>query len=223
MICCGKRYVFLKKLCLTAALASVMAVDVSAQPTSFTNLDFDTALKQAIAKEKGERVKKVAESSSSNSQSLSKSEKESRPKLRTIDIKLAKNSATIAPQDPAPRVDKSNRDSISSMTSWEPADKGNCKYPNSDADLLNKGSALREILFRFSGKDDFYSSFCKSVCKDPKTTGWMTGMALRSGSGTSFAFAKKNGRCQYKIVKKPETKWAALSGIKTACTCFPNS
>ncbi|MCB0322141.1 MAG: hypothetical protein KDD69_01175 [Bdellovibrionales bacterium] len=126
---------------------------------------------------------------------------------------------TIVPRLKGPFIDRGDDGAITSRYSWKR--EGNCGNPKNERDLKNKANALKEVLFRFSGRDDFYDAItaehCAAGCGAQQAA--VVGFAVQSSQGGEFKIAEQAGECRYSLTRPAEGQWKLLEASKIVCLC----
>ena len=126
---------------------------------------------------------------------------------------------------PIPITDKDDLITITSEKTWAKPANGNCWDIKEKKLLFDKGAALQEVLYRFSGSeiyhDNLRSQFCVTSCEDPEEKSYITGMLVQSDEGGSFGIKEVGGKCVYQFSKPIDAAWDIFSTAKVICHCTP--
>lgn len=127
----------------------------------------------------------------------------------------------ITPRLRGPRVDRGSENTITSKARWtfKRSGGGSCAQPGSPALMARKIEALKEVLNRFTGNDDFYDSQCSQKCADPKQTSVLAGLEISRSKITDFDIDQKGIDCVYRIQRKAGTAWQTLQRSTSTCLC----
>lgn len=132
----------------------------------------------------------------------------------------------LVPRLKGPWTDEKDSTRITSRRSWRPKKSSPCHDPKTDLALYHKAESVKEILFRYSGSDDFYDSLssmaCKDACRDSERIARITGFAVADTRGGSFKIHQLGRQCRYQLSKPKSGEWMMLEGVKVICTCLPD-
>ncbi len=143
------------------------------------------------------------------------------PKITTAIIPLERDFSHIIPRLKGPYTDKGNKQKITTNKSW--TTPGDCTYITNEKTLQNKSNALKELLFRFTGSDKYFTSQkinCTNYCYERKKKGILTGLSLYTGDNGAFRIKKIKNSCHYELTKDPMSSWHSLDGSKMTCQCI---
>ena len=93
--------------------------------------------------------------------------------------------------------------------------------PGSAEGLAKKAAALKEVLSRFTGNDDFYDSQCSQSCPNKQHSA-LASLSVSTAKSTEFDIEQKGIECFYQFRRRPETNWLTLQRIQATCACLPN-
>ena len=129
----------------------------------------------------------------------------------------------ITPRLKGPSADRDGGSTITSKTRWTFKRKGggSCAMPGSPDGTAKKAAALKEVLSRFTGNDDFYDSQCTQSCPNKQHSA-LTSLSVSTAKSTEFDIEQKGIECFYQFRRRPETNWLTLQRIQATCACLPN-
>ncbi len=136
----------------------------------------------------------------------------------------SKGYALLAPSLKGPLADSENVSLISSARRWTHTGNTSCVEPKSHVSLRGKAAALKEVLFRFSGNDDFYLALnqgvCAKRCEAPTHESLVTGFSVADAKGGDFKIQEEGLSCSYQLSKPETNPWLLLEGDKVVCSCI---
>jgi hypothetical protein len=155
--------------------------------------------------------------------------KEPESEAEQISIFLAKEQNVPAslinhgPRSKGPWVDPESENRITSRYAWPKPKAGSCGEAVSSKAVQLKAQSLKEVLFRFTGTDEYYDKlnqrFCVSRCSTAgNKRGVFSGLAVSSSNRGGFSFVEEGGFCRYALVKSG-LRWPNLNGQKIVCSC----
>ncbi len=110
---------------------------------------------------------------------------------------------------------------VTSKNSWKKKPGKSCGEPLNEAEMVSKSLAIREVLFRFSGNDEFASGQCQAECKTEGYSHQLAGVSFNNLKGGSFKFVDEKGECRYRLARHPKKKWQVLQPTRVSCVCLP--
>ncbi len=132
---------------------------------------------------------------------------------------------SITPRIKGPEADAKNAVAVTSAKSWPHPKQGGCAAVFSPQDRLAKGRALRDVLGRFTGNDDYFESlnsrFCTQHCAASTQVSMLIGVGTVTSVETKFAILEDGAECRYKIVKPEAGVWMLIRTEKAVCACVP--
>jgi hypothetical protein len=147
----------------------------------------------------------------------------SRHDVRSSDI--VSGLTIVLPRFEGPFNDPNNDKAITSRTAWNQSSDGSCARFEDSLQVEDKSKAIKEILFRFTGTDDYYSSVkndvCRSRCAGESETPVLSGVSFASSAGTSFRIEELGGRCVYRLESPSADDWDILEVKRVVCSCLP--
>lgn len=129
----------------------------------------------------------------------------------------------ITPRLRGPFTDEGAPHRIRSTSKWKPQKRGICAQAADDTQMCSKAKALREVLYRFSGNNDFFESQCSQSCGDADAIAVPQGLNLEDTNGGSFKFITDAGSCQYQLERNKAGKWLVIKPSRVSCVCVPKS
>lgn len=132
----------------------------------------------------------------------------------------------LIPRLKGPSTDKGANTLITSRHSWKRQKNRACHELSRSKGLADKSIALKEVLNRFSGSDDFYSSLNKAVCTQSCVSGQhpkIVGLAVVETHGGDFSIVREGASCRYRIAKPKEHGWKMLQGRRAVCACLASA
>jgi hypothetical protein len=129
----------------------------------------------------------------------------------------------LVPRQKGPFIDEGNPDLITGTLKWERASASSCSEPGNEPAFFSKSEALREILFRYTGSNEFYDSLvqvvCRKECGESAATPFVTGFAVGNARGGTFKIVTQEHQCYYQIARPASGEWVPLEGEKVICSC----
>jgi hypothetical protein len=127
----------------------------------------------------------------------------------------------ITPRLKGPSTDRGNQNVVTSKTRWtfKRSNGGSCGQPGTPEMVAKKVEALKEILNRFTGNDDFYDSQCNEPCAGKGQTSVLGGLSVTGGTTTEFEIEQKGIECFYQLKRKVGTPWQTLQRTEATCFC----
>lgn len=110
---------------------------------------------------------------------------------------------------------------VTSKHAWKKQAKKSCGEPLNEAEALVKSEAVREVLFRFSGNEEFASSQCSGKCEREGYEHTLTGVSFNNLKGGTFKFVESKNECRYRLTKHSGKKWEVLQPTRVSCACLP--
>lgn len=130
----------------------------------------------------------------------------------------------LAPRLKGPEVDTNSPSLITTKLHWNKGKRDGCKATGSVANSCQKSLALKELLLRFTGHDDFYFSQCNKPCTTPGEVPRMVSFTVQETKGGSFSMVEdKSGKCHYQLGRAAEGSWVALEPGTVSCACISES
>lgn len=123
----------------------------------------------------------------------------------------------IIPNLKGPLADKNDPISITTEGGWASSKDGGCTAAGGRR-LQDKVKALREILARFTGSEEYYESRCEESCPNGKPA-ILTGLSVVDGRGGTFEIFSDAGTCRYRLRRPEEGRWLMLEGRSRICSC----
>lgn len=128
------------------------------------------------------------------------------------------------PRSKGPWVDPGSKNRITSRYAWPKPKAGGCGDAVLSKAVQVKAQSLKEVLFRFTGADEYYDKlnqrFCISRCyAEGNKRGVLSGLAVSSSNRGGFSFVEEGGFCRYALVKSG-LHWPNLNGQKVVCSCL---
>lgn len=128
----------------------------------------------------------------------------------------------ITPSLHGVRHDRSGKHRLTSENSWKSKKGKSCGQPANEAEALAKSNAIREVLFRYSGSEEFADEQCKATCDKPGYKHKLVGVSLKDLPGKGrFDFRNIAGECRYRLSRHPSEKWQVLQPSHVSCACLP--
>jgi hypothetical protein len=211
---------------------SQLDFDRPAEPyPSVTNKDINIILGSEEAKgaasgaKKGDGSVRARLADPSNARTVTADKKEDKTKGPEQHDWIKPEEGTahfLIPRLRGPLVDGNSSVSITTRTTWT-REGASCADVTSTEQLTRKAEALRELMNRFTGSEEFFQRQCTQTCADPELTSTLTGFAVTKVPEGDFKMVEtKKKTCQYLIrsnVQPP--RWQMLKGERGTCTCLP--
>jgi len=132
--------------------------------------------------------------------------------------------AFFSPRVKGPRTDVKNPDSITSRTAWSTPEGMKCSEIESAVRLGVKARAVREILRRYTGSNDYYdalnSKICSPYCEENKAKSILSGIEIVNLRGGAFRIEDDDGSCRYKLTRREDRHWSIYRAKKVVCHCL---
>lgn len=129
------------------------------------------------------------------------------------------DSHYLVPRLKGPDVDDRGL-TITTHASWK-KDGAACQDVTTAASVCAKAKALKELMQRFSGSDDFFAAQCNQSCPNPGERPVLVGFAVAKVPEGDFRMAEEGKVCRYQIVSNVEPpKWQMLQGERGTCQCL---
>ena len=180
------------------------------------------AKKEIKIKKKPKRLPKIkATLDTTKSQVVVEEEPEQPlPELEAAKLNAAENF--IIPDPESIETDRRNSSRITTKRSWRRGRGGSCADPIAIKQMCAKSNAIKELLSRFTGNNDYYENHCEKECKIASETAQLYEIELIKESSTKLQFRRRGGTCRFKLSKNKDAEWLTLQASKTECTCLPD-
>lgn len=115
-------------------------------------------------------------------------------------------------------TDKNNPNSVQSSLSWNGSDA------QSNATSCARAKAIKEVLNRYSGSDDFAAAQCTESCAKKGEKAVLTAFEVKEVNGVSSSIVQSGSNSQFKIAANGNiAAWPILEGASGYCSCLPTS
>lgn len=115
-------------------------------------------------------------------------------------------------------TDKNDPNSIQSSLSWNGSDA------QSNATSCARAKAIKEVLNRYSGSDDFAAAQCTESCVKKGETAVLTAFEVKEVNGVSSSTVQSGPDSHFKIAANGNiAAWPILEGASGYCSCLPTS
>ena len=132
------------------------------------------------------------------------------------------DAGLIIPQvKTGPQEDKGRESVITSKHTWARGGSSTCKTPGRVVDICEKSLAMKELLNRFTGNDDFYDFQCSGECPSKDEVMVMEDMQLESNEIYTLRILDEVKACRYRWTKPRSTNWKILQSKSFTCACVP--
>lgn len=207
-----------------ATITLAILASVSQSFADFSQLDFDDAVRQRHQASE----KKTPKNDAKKNPVDTKQKQEPEPKGFSLpfppETKSYEDSPLfVTPRIRGPWVDKDDDSKITSDRSWK-AKATSCGEPGPDIEYVNKAIALKEVLNRLTGNNDFFLSQCSFLqCPSSDLAPALVGLALASTRGGAFRFVPgaEERSCHYQLERPSGGHWLALTAGRATCVCLP--
>lgn len=159
-------------------------------------------------------------SSSTASSSSQASEEVSSIKISKSSRSALPRSARLVHPSKSPLADPEDENYITTAIGWKKSENGGCAESTNPDVIRSKAAALRQLLYRFTGSDDYHSTYCQDSCDNVVDKPLLSGLALNSNSGVAFNIIVIDDLCHYQLIKPSSGNWAPLLAAEAICTCF---
>jgi hypothetical protein len=140
--------------------------------------------------------------------------------VKTTNLVLEEEQRFIPPRLKGPFVDEMNASSITSKQSWAPLGKS-CLELSSTAELCGRAKALKEVLNRYSGSDDFYDFQCKNECSQKADIARLVDLTLPEITPAVLRTVAIDKQCHLRIQNLSDQRWLLLTAASGTCACLP--
>jgi len=116
--------------------------------------------------------------------------------------------------------------SVSALTSegnWKPLKGASCGEPANLAALCDKSKALKEVLNRYTGSNDFFDIQCPFTCSKKSEVATLAGLRISGTEAVEFKMQSSAGQCEYQLSKGVSDKWTLLKASRATCVCLLES
>ena len=132
-------------------------------------------------------------------------------------------SHVLVPRLKGPMVDPEDTSTITTTAAWK-REGSACQDVASSSGICGKALALRELLNRFSGSDDFYNGQCSQTCPNPGDRAVLVGFAVKKVEGSEFNMIEENKGCRYQITAAGDPpQFHMFQGERGTCQCVPST
>ncbi len=129
----------------------------------------------------------------------------------------------LIPRLKGPFVDPTDKKLISSTATWKRG-KAGCADVHSEEQVCGKAKALKDLMSKFTGSDDFFQSQCPQSCLHTTEVAVLSGFAVKKVPDGDYKMSETNGRCRYEIQSHAEpAHWQMLEGERGVCSCVPKT
>jgi hypothetical protein len=224
----------MKLLSIPVCILSLSAVSALADSKlRFSQLDFDAF----ISAPKSPAIVEILDKSGSDSKKSAVSDQTARASLSTkspalIDLGPEKKEvyetgySWTKPLDLTVRYlrpaitgvenDKDRTNSVKSSATWN--------QTQSVASSCDRAKAIKEVLNRYSGSDDFAAAQCTDSCANKGEKAALTSFEVKEVNGVSSSVVQSGSNSQYQIAAKTDiAAWPILEGASGYCSCLPTS
>ncbi len=130
----------------------------------------------------------------------------------------------LVPRLKGPSVDGDNDQLITTSASWRRTSALACQDIVDGEALCNKAKALKEVMKRFSGSDEFFDTQCPQGCPSEEQVAVLTAFAVKTVPEGEFRMHEKDKICRYQIKANSDpARWQMLQGERGVCSCLPKS
>ena len=139
---------------------------------------------------------------------------------------IEEDEALIVPKlRVGPLADKSNDSAITSKTIWQRGGSKSCRSPQKVADVCLQAAALKEVLSRYTGSEDFYQLHCSEQCEssDEEMRAVSFKISKEDESKYNFNILDEVRECKYQWSKPRSSRWGLQYLSSVTCTCLPKN
>lgn len=197
--------------CLIAL--SLVLTEVIPVHAQLSQLEFEDEVKET--KKQTKKVKKTAKEEVEPKQNFSYSG-------TPVALKPINNLSFVPASLKGVQTDKNNKNAITSSASWKLPRSKDCSVGVNENAFLQRGVALKEVLKRFSGSNDFFDASMENICADKckKKQAVVTNLRLDETSSTVLSEGIVKKTCRY-VLEKPKNKdWKTLKLLNMTCSCI---
>lgn len=130
-------------------------------------------------------------------------------------------SSFLTPRIKGPATNPDNKVSITSELGWAYTKGAFCKIPNTAESLCKKTMALKEVLFRFSGNDDFFDASCEQHSCANGEKAVLSDLAFPQLEQGMLDLITVGSECRYNLQKGPTKNWVLMRAQSAICSCLP--
>lgn len=212
-----------KNVFLILFIVAIFPLVSSAQSSKpFSQLEFDRKASPISKEKKLEAILGDEDNEQPKANLLDEKEK---AKLLTQysgqEYTLEEPESFLTPRIKGPATDTENNLYITSAIGW-PFTKGAfCKIPDSKENFCKKTKALKEVLNRFSGNDDFFEVSCERHSCPSGESPTLSELEFSKASSSSLEIAIVGNECKYSLQKGPIKNWMLVRAQTATCSCLP--
>lgn len=209
---------------LFVAVSPLIASAQSSKP--FSQLEFDQKKSSPALREKkleailGEEEKTTNKSGGNSIELEKQAELAVFAQYASQEYQLEEPKSFLTPRIKGPATDSKNDLYITSVIGW-PFTKGAfCQIPDTKENFCNKTKALKEVLNRFSGSDDFFETVCaEHFCPNGESP-TLTKLEFPKAA-TSLDITIIENECKYSLQKGAIRNWMLVRAQTATCSCLP--
>ena len=119
-------------------------------------------------------------------------------------------------------ADKKNSNVITSKTSWRLPKSKDCSIGVGETSFLKRGVALKEVLNRFTGNDDYFDASVENICSE-KCEGkepLVTNLRFDELSSVVLSVGIVRNSCRYLLEKPKKKDWKTVRLLSMTCSCI---
>ena len=120
------------------------------------------------------------------------------------------------------QTDVKNDSAITSSSSWAAQTGTYCELMKGDTEECNSARALRDVLRRFTGGDEFFNSQCQATCRSASDIAVLKDLTFDAGP-TKLRKVLSGNSSYIQITKPLSSPWKVGQVIRPDCTCVPKS
>lgn len=203
-----------------------------------SQLDFDRPTPELVVKKPAaDPIKEILSSPTASSAKLGSPDSSARASLATPPaVPVAPPAPTkfdwvkpsegqshmLIPRLKGPFADIKAKNTITTNMKWNKQGAA-CQDVTDAKSICGKSKALRELMSRFSGSDDFIDAQCTAFkCANPAEHAVLIGFAVKNVAGGAFKMIEEGKACRYQISSESTPpKWQLLEGERGTCQCVP--
>ena len=108
---------------------------------------------------------------------------------------------------------------ITSAMSWRPMFSNSCQLMRGAPHACDQARALREVLRRFTGSDDFYDTQCEASCVRPSQMAVLKSIKFTDERVISLEAKMSQTMCRYELARAPAGRWLTRQIKSHECVC----
>ena len=144
---------------------------------------------------------------------------------KAVNLKPFDDLAFIPPGLKGVATDKKNSNAVTSSISWVLPKSKDCSIGVNETSFLKRGMALKEVLSRFTGNDDYFDASIDNICSE-KCEGkepLLTNLRIDELSSVVLSVGIIKNSCRYLLEKPKKKDWKTIKLLSMTCSCINSS